>query len=72
METINQLLGAHKEFIVIERKGLEVIEQSAKQKLDNNKDRPLSESSIEARSVLSLIEWIKENNIYNKGFEIKN
>ena len=69
---MKQIIGAHKEFIVLERKELEVIEQSAKQKLDNNKDRPLSEISIEARSVLSLIEWIKENNIYNKDFEIKN
>jgi hypothetical protein len=68
---MKQIIGAHKEFIVLERKELEVIEQSAKQKLDNNKDRPLSESSIEARSVLSLIEWIKENNIYNKEFELK-
>ena len=68
---MKQIIGAHKEFIVLERKELEVIEQSAKQKLDNNKDRPLSESSIEARSVLSLIEWLKENNIYNKEFELK-
>ena len=68
---MKQIIGVHKEFIVLERKELEVIEQSAKQKLDNNKDRPLSESSIEARSVLSLIEWIKENNIYNKEFELK-
>lgn len=59
------------EFIVIERKALEVIEQSAKQKLENNKERPLSESSIEARSVLSVVEWVKENNIYNKDFKFK-
>lgn len=72
MDKVNQLFGAHKEFIVIERKGLEIIEQSAKEKLENSKERPLSESCIEARSVLSVVEWIKENNIYNKEFEIKN
>ena len=68
---MEQIIGAHKEFIVLERKALEVIEQSAKQKLENNKERPLSESSIEARSVLSVVEWIKENNIYNKDFKFK-
>lgn len=68
---MEQIIGAHKEFIVLERKALEMIEQSAKQKLDNNKDRPLSESSIEARSVLSVVEWVKENNIYNKDFKFK-
>jgi hypothetical protein len=68
---MEQIIGVHKEFIVLERKVLEVIEQSAKQKLENNKERPLSESSIEARSVLSVVEWVKENNIYNKDFKFK-
>jgi hypothetical protein len=68
---MEQIIGAHKEFIVLERKALEVIEQNAKQKLENNKERPLSESSVEARSVLSVVEWVKENNIYNKDFKFK-
>lgn len=69
---MDQLIGSYKEFIVIERSELAKIEKMAKQKLEDNKERPLSEMSIEARSVLSVIEWIKENNIYGKDFEIKN
>lgn len=66
-----QIIGGYKEFIVLERKALEEIENQAKTKLENNKERPLSESSIEARSVLSVIAWIKKNNIYNHDFKIK-
>ncbi len=66
-----QIIGGYKEFIVLERTALEEIESQAKTKLENNKERPLSESSIEARSVLSVIAWIKENNIYNHDFKIK-
>ncbi len=68
---MEQIIGTYKQFIVLERESLDVIEQNSRQKLENNKERPLSESSIEARSVLSVIEWIKENNIYNKDFKIK-
>lgn len=66
-----EVIGAYKEFIIIERKELEVIENSAKAKLENNKDTPLSEASIEAKAVLDMIVWLKENNIYNRGFELK-
>lgn len=66
-----QIIGGYKEFIVLERKALEEIESQAKTKLENNKERPLSESSIEARSVLSVIAWIKKNNIYSHDFKIK-
>ncbi len=66
-----EIIGAYKEFIIIERKELEVIENSAKTKLENNKENPLSEASIEAKAVLDMVVWLKENNIYNKGFELK-
>jgi len=68
---MEQIIGAYKEFLVIERKALEEIEQSAKHKLDNHKDKPLSESTIEAKAVLDIINWIKEKNIYNQDFKIK-
>lgn len=68
METI---IGSYKEFIVIERKELETIEQMAKQKLENNKKRPLSESSIEAKAVLDVIKEIKRLNVYNRDFQFK-
>lgn len=67
----NQIIGNYKEFIVINRSELKKIEESVINKLEKNKDRPMSESSIEARAVLDLIGWIKENNIYNHDFKIK-
>lgn len=68
---MNQIIGNFKEFVIIERKELEEIEKQALAKLENNKERPLSESSIEARSVLSVISLIKEKNVYNQEFKIK-
>ncbi len=68
---MEQIIGAYKEYIVIPRIELDKIEQSAKNKLEVHIGRPLSEGAIEARSVLSVIEWIKENNIYNRDFEFK-
>ena len=68
---MEQIIGSYKEFIIIERNELEKIELLAKDKLENNKERPLSESSVEARSVLGVIEWIKKNNVYNKDFKFK-
>lgn len=68
---MEQIIGGFKEFIVLERKSLESIEYDATQKLKANEDRGLSESYIEAKSVLEVIQWIKENNIYNKNFKLK-
>ena len=68
---MEQIIGGFKEFIVLERKSLESIEYDATQKLKANEDSGLSESYIEAKSVLEVIQWIKENNIYNKNFKLK-
>ena len=68
---MEQIIGGYKQFIVIERESLNELEYSANQKLKANEDRGLSESYIEARTVLEVVEWIKENNIYNKEFQIK-
>ena len=66
-----QIIGNYKEFLILERAKLEEIEVQAKSKLANNKERPLSEASIEARAVLSVIQWMKDNNIYNQDFKLK-
>lgn len=66
-----QIIGGFKEFIVIEREALNNIEYGATQKLKANEDRGLSESYIEAKAVLDIVQWIKENNIYNKDFKLK-
>lgn len=69
---MDQLIGSYKEFIVIERKKIDEIEKTAKLKLEANIGRPLSESSIEAKAVLDVVKYIKENNIYTQDFQIKN
>lgn len=66
-----QIIGGFKEFIVIERESLNELEYSANQKLKANEDRGLSESYIEAKAVLEVVQWIKENNIYNREFKLK-
>jgi hypothetical protein len=68
---MEQIIGGFKEFIVLERKSIDLIEYDATQKLRANEDRGVSESYIEAKSVLEVIQWIKENNIYNKNFKFK-
>ena len=68
---MEQIIGGFKEFIVLERKSLDSIEYDATQKLKSNEDRGLSESYIEAKAILDIIQWIKENNIYNKDFKFK-
>jgi hypothetical protein len=68
---MEQIIGGFKEFIVLEREALNELEYSATQKLKANEDRGLSESYIEAKAVLEVVRWIKENNIYNKDFKFK-
>ena len=68
---MEQIIGNYKEFLVIERKVLDDMETEAQHKLSVNSERPLSEASIEARSVLSVINYIKDKNIYNHDFKIK-
>ncbi len=68
---MEQIIGGFKEFIVIEREALNQLEYDANQKLKSNEDRGLSESYIEAKAVLDVVQWIKENNVYNKEFKIK-
>ena len=68
---MEQIIGTYKEFIVIERKKIDEIEKIAKLKLETNIGRPLSESSIEAKAVLDVVKYIKDNNIYTQDFQIK-
>ena len=63
---INELMQSdtNDNYILISKELINTIEMSANAKLQNNSNRPLSEASIEARSVLQLIHYIKDNNIY--------
>ena len=64
---INELMQSdtNDNYILISKELINIIEMSANAKLQNNSNRPLSEASIEARSVLQLIHYIKDNNIYD-------
>ena len=68
MEKINQLFGAHKEFVVIERKVLEDLLEYA----DSLKNEPGIHTKGIGKGIEYSVDKIKENNIYNKDFEIKN
>jgi len=64
---INELMQSdtNDNYILISKELINKIEMSANAKLENNRQRPLSEASIEARSVLSVIRYIRDNNIYD-------
>jgi hypothetical protein len=64
---INELMQSdtNDNYILISKELINTIEKSANAKLENNSNRPLSEASIEARAILQLIHYIKDNNIYD-------
>ena len=64
---INELMqnDTKDNYILISKELINTIEMHANAKLQNNSNRPLSEASIEARSVLQVIHYIKDNNIYD-------
>jgi len=66
---INELMQSdtNDNYILISKELINTIEMSANAKLQNNNNRPLSEASIEARSVLDVIRYIRDNNIYEKS-----
>jgi hypothetical protein len=68
METINQILGTHREFVVIERKVLNELLEYA----DSLKNEPGIHTKGIGKGIEYSVDKIKENNIYNKDFEIKN
>ena len=55
---------APKEYILIDRAKIEDMEMEAYAKVYRNADRPLSEASIEAKAVLSVINYLYNNNVW--------
>ena len=53
-----------KDYILLRANEVEQVEKMALDKLESNKERPMSESYIEAKSVLDIIKWIRERNVY--------
>jgi hypothetical protein len=54
-------------YILLRVSEVDAIEKSALEKKENNKDRPMSEAMIEAETCLSMIKWIRDNNLYTKS-----
>ena len=61
-----------KKYILLREDEVSNIEKQAEEKLLSNIDKPLSESTIEAKSVLDVIKWIRENNIYERNLPSDN
>ena len=61
-----------KKYILLREDEVFNIEKQAEEKLLSNIDKPLSESTIEAKSVLDVIKWIRENNIYERNLPSDN
>lgn len=72
MEKTNQLVGAHREFLTIERKDLNELQSLSQELMAKGSDLDDARLYQKGLGIEYAIEWIKENNIYNKEFEIKN
>lgn len=68
---MSNLIGAYKEYIILERESLNEFETKAKALLSAGQDEHNVGDIRRAKVMLECIEWIKENNIYTKEFEIK-
>jgi hypothetical protein len=64
---MDQLIGAYKEFIVIERKVLEDLIEYA----EELKNEPGVHTQGLSKGIEYAINKVKENNIYNNDFKIK-
>jgi hypothetical protein len=66
---MNQIIGGYKEFLVIDRMTIRDLLQQADELdgLVNNEEYP----KVRAAEIRRVVEFLKERNIYNNGFEIK-
>jgi hypothetical protein len=71
MSKQNEVIGSYKEYILIERDSLIELKQKASEHL-SNAEFDISEYH-RGMAIMDVIEWIKENNLYNPkyGFKIK-
>jgi hypothetical protein len=64
---MEQIIGDYKQFVVLERTVLDELLKRA-DKLSELDD---AYSGVRATEIRSVVELIKENNVYNKDFKIK-
>lgn len=64
---MEQVIGDYKQFVIVEREVLDILLKRA-DKLSELND---AYSGVRATEIRSVVDFIKENNIYNKDFKIK-
>ena len=64
---MEQIIGDYKQFVVLERTALDELLKRADQ-LSQMDD---AYSGVRSTEIRNVIDFIKENNIYNKNFKIK-
>lgn len=68
---LSKISNMEKQYITIDRMKIVAIEEAAVEKALNNKERPLSEASIEARAVLQVIHTLYQLNETKSDLEIQ-
>jgi hypothetical protein len=64
---MEQIIGDYKQFVVIERDVLDILLQKA-EVLSEMDD---AYSGVRSTEIRNVVDFIKENNIYNKDFKFK-
>lgn len=64
---MEQIIGDYKQFVVIERKVLDMLLEKA----DTLSALDDTYSGVRSTEIRNIVEFVKENNIYNKDFKFK-
>ena len=64
---MEQIIGDYKQFIVLERTALDELLKRA----DDLSEMDDAYSGVRATEIRNIVNFIKDNNIYNKDFKIK-
>jgi len=64
---MEQIIGDYKQFVVLERTALDELLKRA----DDLSEMDDAYSGVRATEIRNIVNFIKQNNIYNKDFKIK-
>jgi hypothetical protein len=64
---MEQIIGDYKQFVVLERTALDELLKRA----DHLSEMDDAYSGVRATEIRNIVNYIKDNNIYNKDFKIK-
>jgi hypothetical protein len=62
-----QVIGDYKQFVIVEREILDMLLKRA----DDLSEMSDAYSGVRATEIRNIVNYIKDNNIYNKDFKIK-